>query len=73
MYGDVEPFRKSLILIITKCPGLYKQEDALRSFRYIKDTLPFVKESPKILKLVGYLCDQTIPILIFNRPKIGEE
>jgi hypothetical protein len=73
MYGDVEPFRKSIIVIITKCPGLYTHEDALRSFRTIKDTLPLVRENPRILKLMTYLCDQTIPILIFNRPKIGDE
>jgi hypothetical protein len=73
MYGDVEPFHKSIIVIITKCPGLYTHEDALRSFRSIKDTLPFVREDPKILKLVDYLCDQTIPMLIISRPKIGDD
>lgn len=70
MFGDVDSYEKSLFVVITKAPRFFNKADALSSFAKIKE-LPAVREHLEVSKLVSKLSDNTIPILVFYEPDLG--
>ena len=45
IFGDIEPYQRSIFVVITKAPKIFKKEDAVKSFAKIKN-LPSVRDSP---------------------------
>lgn len=67
MYGDVEKYCKSLIIIISKSIDGYKENDAIQYFKKVSE-LALIKGEKNVLKLVKKLANKEIPIIIVYAP-----
>lgn len=69
MYGDVEKYFQSLILIISKCTNSYEESDAITYFKDISE-LTLIKGEKNVHKLVKKIANKEIPILIVPAPNL---
>ncbi len=67
MYGNVDLYSESLILVISKCIANYNVDDAIKYFKDIRD-LPLIKTDKNAHKLINKLADKKIPILVIPVP-----